>query len=59
MEQIEWTTGNVDAAAVATAVDIGDSSCDKTGVCSSNVYCCIYDKMPIHSDPANVINAEK
>ena len=47
VEQTERTIGDVDTTAVAAAVDISDCSCKEFDVCSSNLYCCIFDKMPI------------
>ena len=46
MEETERTTGNVDIAAVAT-VDVAECGCKEFDVCSSNLHCYIFDKMPI------------
>ena len=51
VEQTEWTTGNEDTAAVATAVatavDVAECNCKEFEACSGNLYCCIFDEMPV------------
>ena len=46
VEGTERATSNVDAAAVAVA----DCSCKEFQVCSGNLYCCIFDEVPVPED---------